>query len=284
MKITWPKGPISWIHDRTRFVSIPFTWNLSAIKRELGAGGLFWDNAVVGGPAVQLLPDFFSGLHHVTVGQDAPGVLQRAQPLATRTTTGCTRHCPYCAIGTGAVEPGGLVELPDWPDLPIVCDNNLLAASQAHFDKVIDRLIPHGWADFNQGLDARLLTNHHAQRIAQIKKPLIRLALDANESKKLWDHAFQLLRTAGIALRKIRSYALIGFNDSPAEAWKRCQWIESHRIQALPMWFHKLDALEQNVVTKEQEKLGWTNCDRLKIMGYFYQHRTKPRNARKKKK
>ena len=66
----------------------------------------------------------------------------------------------------------------DWPDLPVLCDNNLLAAPLSHFDKVIDRLIRHGWCDFNQGVDARLLTDYHARRIAEIKQPQVRLAFD----------------------------------------------------------------------------------------------------------
>ena len=70
-----------------------------------------------------------------------------------------------------------------------------------------------------------------------------------------------------------RSYALVGFDSDPGEAWDRCKWIESHGIKALPMWFTELDALERNKVTDKQKALGWNDYERRRIMGWFYKHR-----------
>jgi hypothetical protein len=254
-------------------VSIPFTWNLPGIREDLAAGSLLWDRAVVGGPAVRLMPEYFDNMENVAIGDDFSGVLQRVNPMATRTTTGCVRHCRFCAVGTGAVEPGGLRELTDWPDLPVLCDNNLLASSDPHFDRVIDRLIRWGTADFNQGLDARLMTDYHAKRIAEIRRPIVRLALDFDADMESWDYAFGLLRAAGVAKRNIRSYCLIGFEDTPQDAWRRCMWVEGHGVKALPMWFHRLDQMDLNVITPDQEGLGWDHGERKRIMGWFYQHR-----------
>ena len=161
----------------------------------------------------------------------------------------------------------------DWPDLPVLCDNNILAVSEAHFDKVIDRLKAHGWADFNQGIDARLLTKYHAERLKEIGRPMIRLALDNMGYADQWESAFSILRRAGFPLSLIRSYALVGFKSDPAEAWARCEWIESHGIKALPMWYHPLNAMEENKVTMEQKQHGWTDYERRKIMQWFYQHK-----------
>lgn len=269
----WPKGPTYWIEGRTLNVSIPFTWNLPTVKGELSQKCFDWDTAIVGGPAVELIPGYFDGMDHVTEGHESPGVLQRINPEATRTTTGCNRKCKFCGIGTGKIEPGGLVELDDWPDLPVVCDNNILAASQAHFDKVVDRLKRHGWADFNQGIDARLLTDYHAERLKEIGRPIIRLALDGMGYADKWENAFATLRRAGFPLNLIRSYALVGFNSGPDEAWERCRWIEEHKIKALPMWFHALDATQENQVTKDQKRLGWTDYERRRIMQWYYQHK-----------
>ncbi|NLF29474.1 MAG: hypothetical protein GX591_01150 [Planctomycetes bacterium] len=272
----WPKKPLTWIEERTLYVSVPFTWNLPAVRRRLAEGSLFWDRAVVGGPAVQLMPDYLAHMDHVTLGSATPGVLQRVNPLATRTTLGCVRSCRFCAIGTGAVEPGGLTELPDWPDLPVLCDNNLLAASWDHFEKVVARLVRWGWGDFNQGLDARLMTRRHAELLAEIRRPMVRLALDSPTDMEACEHAFGLLRGAGIAKRNIRSYCLIGFRDTPSEAWRRCLWVEQHGVKPLPMWFHRLDQLEHNVILPEQEALGWHHTQRRQIMGWFYKHRGTP--------
>ena len=273
---TWPKQPVRWTEGRTLFVSVPFTWNLPGLRAIVAARSLWWDRAIVGGPAVQLMPGFFSTLDYVTEGADMAGVLQRVNPEATRTTVGCIRRCRFCAIGTGAVEPGPFRELPDWPDLPVLCDNNLLAASDAHFDRVIERLVRWGWADFNQGLDCRLLTRRHAERIAEIRRPMVRLALDRAADAEAWEHAFALLRSAGIAKSRIRSYCLIGFEDTPQDAWRRCLWVEKHGIKALPMWFHRLDQLKANAVLPDQLASGWDDEGRRRIMGWFYRHRGKP--------
>jgi hypothetical protein len=252
------------------YISIPFTWNLPGIQRQLEQRSFFWDKAIVGGPAVKLIPEFFDGFDFVAVGGDYPGVLQMINPMATRTTTGCTNRCGYC--GVPSIEPC-FAELDDWPDLPVICDNNLLAASTKHFDQVIDRLINLKTANFNQGLDTRLLTDYHAMRISEIKEPVVYLALDNTAFRDSWECAYDRLRSAGLLKRMIRSYAIVGFNTDPAEAWGRCEWIEGHGVKVMPQWFHDLRTLRHNIVTDEQEKLGWNDYERRKIMQWFYQHK-----------
>lgn len=268
----WPKGPTFWTEGWTLCVSIPFTWDLPGVRRHLERPNLLWDRAVVGGPAVRLMPDYFDGLPHVEEGTDAPGVLQRVNPMATRTTTGCPRACGFC--GVRRIEPE-FRELDDWQDLPILADNNLLAASPEHFDRVMDRLERWTWADFTQGVDSRLLNAHHAERMARLrgKRTRIRLALDSLSYADAWEDAFAILRRAGVPKAHIVSYAIVGFRNGPDEAWRRCDWIESHGVKALPMWFHPLDAMARNQVTPEQESLGWSEAERKRIMQWFYKHR-----------
>lgn len=269
----WPKREFAWIEGRTLYVSIPFTWNLPRVRGNLMQKSIFWDRAIVGGPAVKLMPNAFDGLENVTIGGGLPGVLQRINPQATRTTTGCVRSCGFCAV---PMIEGRFKHLDEWPDLPIICDNNLLASEDKHFQRVMERLIRHGFADFNQGLDSRLLSDFHVDLMARIKKPMIRLALDSMDYADDWEEAFRLLVNGGIAKQNIRSYALIGWKDEPSKAWYRCGWIERHKIKVLPMWYHPLDSLCENVVSKEQAELGWNDGKRRHIMGYFYKHRGAP--------
>jgi hypothetical protein len=241
-----------------------------------------WDKIIVGGPGAKLIehfyPDYFGDLS-ITFSHKPINVLQSANPKATRTTTGCIRTCPWCAVPI--LEPGGLKELDDWPDLPILIDNNLLAASLTHFDRVIDRLLVHGTADINQGLDARLMTAYHANRFASIPNKILRLALDDMMFSESWENAFELLRRAAIPLKAIRSYALIGFNSGPEEAWKRCEWIESHGIHVMPMWYHPINTLEHNIVSPDQLSLGWTDYERRRIMQWYYQHKKAVINSKR---
>lgn len=270
-KDNWPRGITSWRENDTLYLSVPFTWLLPKALEIVLQRSWEWMRVVVGGPAVMLMPTYFKPWPWVEVGQTSyHGVLQRVNPQATRTTLGCVNACPFCAVPK---LEGAFRELDDWPDQPVLIDNNLLAASEGHLDRVFDRLEKWGWADFNQGLDARRLNGYHAERIARVGKPIVRLALDFPGMKDEWQAAFDLLREAGIPQGAIRSYALIGFNSGPDECWERCEWIESQGALALPMWFHELDALEHNVVTKKQEALGWNDYERRRIMQWYYQHK-----------
>lgn len=271
--MTWPKAITTWYDGRVGYMSIPFTWLLPEAYLRLRQGVFWADRWVVGGPAVKLLPDYLKSLSGVTIGGHHPGVLQRVNPQATRTTVGCPFRCEFCGIGQRRIE-GTFRELDDWLDLPVVCDNNLLAASHRHFGRVIDRLKNHDWCDFNQGLDIRLLTPYHATRLAELKKPIIRLALDNDVLRGTWSQAVELLLSAGIPKSRIWSYVLVGFRDSPEEASARCRFVESHGVKALPMWFHRLDALAYNAVIEDQCKLGWTKRKQRELFCWYYQHRT----------
>ncbi len=273
MKIDFPKAPTTWLgENNTLFVSIPFTWNLPGLRKRFKNVDIFVDRIVVGGPGIKLMPGYFDDMPYVTVADDCPGVMQRVHPLATKTSTGCVRKCPFCAVPK---TEGDLIELKNWPDLPIITDNNLIATSPKHFDRVMDRLEKHKGVDFNQGLDARLFLSHHAERISRLKlaKRGVRLSLDSLYHMDGWNEAVRYLLLAGIAKRNISSYALIGFDSDPPEAWARCEAIEKEGVRALPMWFHELDAMNANTVTEKQAMLGWTDYERRRIMQWFYQHK-----------
>src|ERR1035437_8232344 len=141
----WPKNIVCWNEgdgkgDRGRqCMTIPFTWLLPAAQRIIDSFPGVW---IAGGPAVMLMPDY---LHDTQIGYEYPGILQRINPEATRTTTGCPNQCAFCGVKT--IEPRW-AELRDWPDRPVLCDNNILAASDEHFERVCLRLRNHGWCDF----------------------------------------------------------------------------------------------------------------------------------------
>lgn len=272
----WRGGILTWDDGDALCISVVFTWDLPMARKY--AEAMQPRRVRIGGPAVGLMPQVLFGLN-AEIGGDYPGVLQRWNPLATRTSIGCIRMCKFCSVpnveGAQALAKFGKrqVELEDWPDLPVTADNNLLANSIAHFDRVCDRLERWGWCDFNQGTDARLVTEHHAQRIARIKRPTVRLALDSMSYVDAWDRALDKLLSAGVAKRNIRCYCLMAFGTSPDECWKVCEYVEGHGIKPLPMWFHELDALERNIVTPRQAELGWNDYERRRLMQWFYQHK-----------
>jgi len=269
-EVSWPKGITEWHVGDTGYLSVPFTWLLSKAKARILQGDIWTERWVAGGPAVNLMPDYLRGIDAV-IGGDLPGVLQRVNPQATRTTVGCPHRCKFCGVGQRLIE-GKFRELDDWPDLPIICDNNLLAASLPHFGRVIDRLVQWGWCDFEQGIDWRYLTQYHADRISEVKKPMVRLALDRWRDREHWGRAVERLLDAGIAKSHVRAYVLCGFEGIPEDDWRRCEFVEAFGVKALPMWFHRLDCLQYGEVTFGQQSRGWTKAKQRQLMRWYYKH------------
>jgi hypothetical protein len=281
-KHNWQKGILSWDDAGTLCISVVFTWHLPLARKY--AESMRHRRVRIGGPAVALMPQFLFGCG-AEIGGNYPGVLQKFNPLATRTSVGCIRMCEFCSVpiieGAPTLAQFGRrqAELPDWPDLPVIADNNLIANSIEHFDKVCDRLEKHEWCDFNQGTDARLLTDHHAERIARLKRPVVRLALDAMSYADKWEAALERLLRAGVKKHSVRTYVLMAWGPSgttptsPDECWKVCEFVQARGIKPLPQWFHELDALEHNIVTDKQAAAGWTDYERRRLMQWSYQHK-----------
>lgn len=237
--VNWSKSFVEWEEKGVIFLSVPFTWELEKAyirAKELQEQGY---RVRAGGPAVDLMPHTMEDVAELGGAVDA---LVHHNPNATFTSRGCIRKCPFCAVWR--IE-GTLRELKDWPVKPIVCDNNLLACSKKHFDDVIDKLKPLKGVDFNQGLDARLLTKHHADRLAELDC-LVRLAWDDINLGNKFMAAYEKLRKARIPKNRIRCYILIGFTDTPQDAWFRLRTLKNIGIMPNPMRYQPLNILKKN--------------------------------------
>ena len=220
MKIDWLKSIAQWTIGPTLYLSVPFTWLLPQVR----ALAEKHDGPVAaGGPAVQLMPDYLKG----TVKTLNPSVpiepLLFHHPLATFSSRGCPNECLFC--GVKKLE-GSFVQLKEWRLAPILCDNNLLAATRAHFNRVIERLkcLPDATlriqpVDFNQGLEAGLLKPHHARRMAELKAVKVRFAFDHINKESAVADAIRLCRKHG--LKNFGVYVLVGYNDTPDDALYR---------------------------------------------------------------
>ncbi len=265
---TWLKDIAQWHIGNTLYLSVPFTWLLPEARRLILAYKTAFsrDHVQVGGPAVQLMPDYLADLTDIAaVNQPCPvEPLLFHNPLATFTTRGCPNCCGFCAVPR---LEGEFRELTDFRPAPIVCDNNLLAASQAHFDRVIDRLKAMPFVDFNQGLEARLLKPHHARRLAELRQVKIRFAFDHVGNESAVADAIALCRAHG--LKDFGVYVLIGFRDMPDDALYRLEKIRSWKIKTAPMRYQPLDALEKNSYVAP----GWTDRKLKDVMHFYYRER-----------
>lgn len=259
----WPKKAIDWIENGVAYVSVPFTWELPQAYSRcafLRAQG-YWVRA--GGPAVSLMPNYLTDVAEIGGEVNA---LPHHNPQATFTSRGCIRKCRFCAVPK--IE-GDLIELEEWEAKPIVCDNNLLACNKAHFDKVIDSLKGIPGIDFEQGLDARSLTEHHAIRIAELDLSLVRFAWDNIKSEQVVMRALKKILAVGIPKSKIRVYVLFNFNDTPEDALYRLQALKDMGIWPNPARFQPLDALKRNSYVAP----GWTERELRRMMRYWYKQR-----------
>ena len=254
----WPRTYVEWTDGDTAYISVPFTWDLPAVYQRavwLRASGY---KVRAGGPAVMLMPKYLSDVADTAGEVDA---LPRHNPDAVFTSRGCVRRCPFCAVWR--IE-GELRELEDWEPRPIVCDNNLLACSMAHFDRVIDRLKPLSGVDFNQGLDARLLTKHHADRLGELNC-IVRLAWDWTPLESEFRKAVAMLRKGGTPKSRMRVYVIIGYKDTPEDALYRLQAVRGMGLMPNPMRYNPLDVLRRDNYVGE----NWTDDLLRQYMRYW---------------
>jgi len=262
--VKWSKRFVEWTDNSgplagTAYLSVVFTWDLPEAYQRAVWLGQEGRQIYAGGPAVKLMPDYLSDV--AMVNRRSIPALERHNPMATFTSRGCIRRCGFCAVPR--IE-GELRELNDWPVRPIVCDNNLLACSRAHFDRVVDRLKPLTGIDFNQGLDARLLTPYHAGRLAELDC-LVRLAFDSVVYESQFMRAYEALRAAGFPKRRIQTYVLIGFEDTPEDALYRLRVVTGLGSMPNPMRYNPLDTLRRDSYVGE----NWTDSELTRTVRYW---------------
>ncbi len=249
----WRKGIASWKVGKTLYQSIPFTWLLRDAEDQAKQ---HHGRVVAGGPAVQLMGAPWAETP-VTVPFDT---LAFHNPLATFTSRGCPNKCGFCAVPR---LEGEFRELPTWKHSPIICDNNILACSKKHFIRVIESLKQFEYADFNQGLEARLLTPFHVDLLRELRSVKIRFAFDAPKEETIVHDAVELCRRNG--LKDIGIYCLIGFDDTPETARERLEIVRSWGIRPNPMRYQPLDATQKNAYVAPK----WPALE-LKRMTRFY--------------
>lgn len=251
----WRKGIASWKVGKVLYQSIPFTWLLPDAERQAKEHK---GKVVAGGPAVKLM-----GAPWADTPERIPfDTLSFHNPLATFTTRGCPNGCAFCAVPK--IE-GEFIELPSWKPAPVVCDNNLLACSRCHFERVIDSLKPFPYADFNQGLEARRLTAWHIEQLRRlnVKAVKIRFAFDHVNSETVIHDAVELCQKNGF--KDLGVYVLIGYKDTPEDARYRLEKVRSWGVYPNPMRYQPLDVLEKNSFIYG----GWTEKELRKMMKYY---------------
>lgn len=251
----WQGSFVERIMGEQALLSVVFSWDVEkAVGRacDLLRQGY---SVAIGGPAAS-----YAGIDSDGVGDlDAIGW---HNPNACATSTGCVNDCGFCIVPK--VE-GDLKEKASWQPRPIVCDNNLIACSRKHFDRVIDSLKPLKGVDFNQGLSAQLMSTYHADRLRELDLKCVRLSWDLVNYERHFMHGWDALRRAGFPRSMIGVYVLIGFRDTPDDALYRLEMVRRLGGVPFPMRYQPLDAPKRNSYVGE----GWTHSELVRFCRYW---------------
>lgn len=241
----WHKGIAQWQVGDTLYLSVPFTWLVEeaekiAIKHK--------GKVLMGGPGF-MRPTHCEGFDPILFHN----------PCATFTTRGCPNRCSFCA--ESKLEPE-FYEIPDFRPAPVICDNNLLAASRKHLERVVDKLKVFPFVDFNQGLEARRFKPEIAELLGQLNCH-VRFAFDSWGQEAAVKDAIDLCRKR--TTKNISVYYLIGYNDDPESARARLELARSWGVLPNPMRYQPLDAKEKNSYVHP----NWTERELLDTMRYY---------------
>lgn len=257
----WSRGIVFKNRNDAVYISIPFTWNLPKAYSMCVFYKSLGYRVFAGGTAVALMPDYLKNVSDV-YDAEKPSCLHWHNPNATRTSTGCINRCKFCAV---KIIEGDLKELSTWEPKPIVCDNNLLACSRSHFNKAVDSLKNVNGIDFNQGLDCRLINEHHLSRFQELDIKYLRFSWDNISEEKHVKDAIKKCLDAGYPKIKIRIYVLVNFDDTPEEATYKITTLKSMGITSFPMRFQPLNTLKINSYVSDQ----WDKNELKRFIRYW---------------
>ena len=117
------------------------------------------------------------------------------------------------------------------------------------FRPLYNRHIKHGkkarYIDFNQGVDARLVTDETMKKLSEINIRPLRIAFDHYEQKEIYIKAIRTAAKYGI--KDLSNYLLYNFKDKPDDLYYRmkinvdlCQEL-GVTIYSFPMKYHPID-------------------------------------------
>jgi hypothetical protein len=187
-------------------------------------------------------------------------------------TKGCCNHCPYCAVPELEPKFVDFIPLekqidPRKKDL-ILLDNNVLASNS--LSDIVDEIIKCGFQrgatfkkaqrfiDFNQGIDARLLTEEKLELLSKLALRPLRIAFDSVKLQKIYIEKIRLAHKFGF--KHLSNYILYNFDDSPDDFYKRLKInLELNKelkldIFSFPMKFIPLKAKDRKYVSPKWTK------------------------------
>lgn len=181
-------------------------------------------------------------------------------------TRGCPNKCKWCVVPRkeGAVRPymdvddiavGGRTNL-------ILMDNNVLACDYGI--RQIEKIVERGYrVDFNQALDARLVTNDISRLLAKVRwLNQIRFGCDTPKQIEECERAMQMIDSHRGKPASYLMYTMIG-NDFD-EAFRRLNyWRTFKRVRIVAQPFRDVNNPRQIIPQWQKDMAHWANRHQL---------------------
>lgn len=189
-------------------------------------------------------------------------------------TRGCPNKCKWCVVPK---KEGAIMPYMDVDEIAIegrtklvLMDNNFLAASDYAHEQ-LDKIISKGYrVDFNQALDARLVTDDFARKLAKVKwldKNRIRFGCDTPAQIKECERAMEMITGYGF---KGQYFLYTMLNDNFQECydrinhwWKRMRDVrdkhEGRQVYAYAQPYRDPCDPKRPIPQWQKDMAGWVN-------------------------
>ncbi len=174
-------------------ISVAFTWDIEKANYLKEQWGMIAP-VKIGGPAID--GESSNGF--------GPGMYLKKG--ITITSRGCPNRCPWCFVNSP------LKELEDIQSGNVIQDNNILACSKSHLNKVFQMLSRQHSIRFAGGLEPRRIKYDIVERLRSLRIKELWLSCDHEGAIKDLLKASYLLRKY-FKRYKLRCYVLIGFKE-----------------------------------------------------------------------
>jgi hypothetical protein len=186
-------------------ISVAFTWDFPEAER-LEKEWRQISPVTIGGPATGQRGEYFESGKYLKTGY-------------VITSRGCRNRCWFCSVWKreGDIREFSITE--GWN----ILDDNLLATSISHFDKVCDMLRKQKHRpEFTGGLKAAILTRYHAEQLFELKPKTLFFAYDTPSDKEPLFEAGKRLFKAGVTGSILAYFTSICFNRISEGYFRSC--------------------------------------------------------------